>query len=734
VILRCATEIPPIDFQITTVRSLMAAASETTLEEGDQVYLVSKRWLDRVISRGSDARAKSKVEPEGEIGPIDNSDIIEQVIKDCDGKDFAILKPGLTQDSFELFPKDVWTMVLEWYGIMPGTIPLLRTAHNTALDKMGIPNIQFEYYPLVFTIHRLWSEGSTINLSQKLKVENPPAPVLVVSRSVPYQEFLRKLKKVSGIGVSQKVRVWGIPRLQPAEEPATTSMDMGTPPPSRPNSPSSTTILPVVREPQDSWTDLLLDVATFLTLEKGTGRQLVDAVDQTNNSNYNGHSDLSMTGLGESQSLALDEHISGSDYVSNYVPKKNSKAVIRGATTISNSQTNSGRNSPTPSSGPMTRGRTGAQRSGRVIGTVGLGNMGNTCYMNSALQCVRSVEELTKYFLTGASIKEINEDNPLGNHGNVARAYGKLLTSIYADSVPPSVVPREFKNTIGRYAPSFSGYGQQDSQEFLGFLLDGLQEDLSRVKKKPYIEKPDSTDEMVNDPEAIRQMAATVWDISKKRDDSVIADLFTGMYKSTVVCPVCDKISITFDPFNNLTLQLPIESAWTSQITYLPLNSKPIHIIVDIDKQGSIRVMKEFISQKVGVPAEQLFVAEEFKFKFYKQFGDKLIASEEIGAQDNIYVFELEAKPTNWPAPARLVKKKKQKFSYNNDSEEEEIPGWEDPLAENMLVPVFYRYPNTDPPPRYGTRKEWNLSPVPHFIMLTPEEVTMDTPPSYSLC
>ena len=113
--------------------------------------------------------------------------------------------------------------------------------------------------------------------------------------------------------------------------------------------------------------------------------------------------------------------------------------------------------------------------------------------MNSALQCVRSVEELTKYFLTGVAEHEINNDNPLGNNGDVARAYGNLLMEIYKDPAPQSVAPRHFKNIIGRYAPSFSGYAQQDSQEFLGFLLDGLQEDLSRVKKKPYIEKPDST-------------------------------------------------------------------------------------------------------------------------------------------------------------------------------------------------------------------------------------------------
>ena len=113
----------------------------------------------------------------------------------------------------------------------------------------------------------------------------------------------------------------------------------------------------------------------------------------------------------------------------------------------------------------------------------------------------------------------VESENPLGNNGQVALAYQELLHDIY-NTKSPSVAPRNFKNIIGRYAPSFSGYGQQDSQEFLGFLLDGLQEDLSRVKKKPYIEKPDSTDDMVNNPEAIREMAAKVWDITKKRDDS----------------------------------------------------------------------------------------------------------------------------------------------------------------------------------------------------------------------
>ncbi|TAQ84249.1 hypothetical protein B7494_g7427 [Chlorociboria aeruginascens] len=721
------TTIPDIDTQISTVETLVQASLERQVTEGARVFLVSKKWLHRVQSRGTTARQNSKEEPEGEIGPIDNSDIIKDIFKDCEGKDFVQLRHGIGVEAFEMFPEDAWQLVMEWYGLIPGSLPIERFAHNTNPGRNAIPHMVFEFHPPIITVHRLWSDIHPQLLSQMVKASRPPAPVFVVSRSSSYNEFLKRVKKKADIDLTRKVRVWRVPRALPAAEPVAATASTATPPPSRPSSPAAG--LPSdsnTPKNQHSWKGLLLDVATFANLDKGTERELVDFPDTTNDRKYNGHLNLGTAGLGDDQALVLDEHITGDEYVLNSTSRSRSsphnanKSSITGLTNQSNSQTNSGRNSPAPS-GPMTRGRT--QRTGKTPGSVGLSNLGNTCYMNSALQCLKGVEELTKYFLAGCSENDLNYENPLGYRGDIANAYLGLLQEIYKQPVPTSVTPRAFKNAIGRHAPSFSGYGQQDSQEFLGFLLDGLQEDLSRVAKKPYIEKPDSTDEMVNNPEAIREMAAKVWDITKKRDDSVIADLFTGMYKSTLHCPVCAKVSITFDPFNNLTLQLPIENSWSHRVCYLPLNDRPVQICVDMDKNGSIMAMKEFVSKKVGVPVERLFAAEEFKSKIYKVYEDYKVASEEIGSNDNPIVYELESKPSNWPPTQKLAKKQKLKISPTYDSDED-TPGLADPAAQKMIVPVLHRRFNTEKNSRpYGRNiNSFSCAALPHFIILTPEE------------
>lgn len=111
--------------------------------------------------------------------------------------------------------------------------------------------------------------------------------------------------------------------------------------------------------------------------------------------------------------------------------------------------------------------------------------------MNSALQCLSNTPHLTKYFVRGEYKDELNYDNPLGMRGEIAKAFAGLLLQIWTGEYS-AVAPRQFKTQVGRFAPQFSGYQQQDSQELLAFLLDGLHEDLNRIQKKPYIELKDA--------------------------------------------------------------------------------------------------------------------------------------------------------------------------------------------------------------------------------------------------
>lgn len=57
-------------------------------------------------------------------------------------------------------------------------------------------------------------------------------------------------------------------------------------------------------------------------------------------------------------------------------------------------------------------------------------------------------------------------------------------------------------------------------QELLAFLLDGLHEDLNRVKQKPYIEMKDSGSR----PD--EEVANECWKNHKARNDSLIVDVF----------------------------------------------------------------------------------------------------------------------------------------------------------------------------------------------------------------
>ena len=397
---------PSIDDQINEVQELIKQGS---MCEGQKGYVVATKWLNRVLARGTDGVTSDKYAKEareGLIGPVDNTGI--NLVTDRDaydfkdeaGEQFVPLVPGLNLgEDFEILPEAAFELIVKWYSLAQGAAIIRRYCHNTSTSETQ-ENLQWELHPPVFTILKLPNRSA--GLTAKALKEKDAMPIkILASRHELYQHFLKRAKMSAGIDMSTKVRIWRIL----GGLGGSSSSEMMTPAQSRSNSPAPGAILSV-----DPGTKLVVEANNFAGLQLGSQRELVDVNDETANVKYNGHMSLDLAGLRQNEVIVLEEMIGGpggGEWVSDNVASKIKThgnvpvSVTRsGNTTVKDSlkpTANTSRaTSPAPN-GIMTRGRTA--KNGHVRGSVGLSNLGNTCYMNSALQCIRSVEELTHYFL-----------------------------------------------------------------------------------------------------------------------------------------------------------------------------------------------------------------------------------------------------------------------------------------------------------------------------------------------
>jgi ubiquitin carboxyl-terminal hydrolase 4/11 len=382
----------------------------------------------------------------------------------------------------------------------------------------------------------------------------------------------------------------------------------------------------------------------------------------------------------------------------------------------------------------------------RLYGS-GLGNLGNTCFMNSTLQCLAHTEPLQRYFLSGEYERDLNRDNPLGTGGELAIQFAKLLKEMYIVEPPrallnsnytnvrttrymtayntPSndfsstsnvVYPRSFKNTLGKHAEQFMGYDQHDSQELATYLLDALHEDTNRVTIKPYVEKPEQG-ENESDEEAARK----AWELHLKREDSRVLENFMGLVKSRVECntPGCGRVSTTFDPVMYLSVPIPGSSERVLQVTYVPLepSERPKNLFISIAKTANVgellkKVQAQVADQFPSLPKSSLEDLCATDISWQKEVNSWFSYKDEIEyirEHDTTFVYELRSekeirklhdeKQNTWEAELATAKRlgvqdcnfvQRYQLDPSVESSLCSDEGWDDAIHNYFQIPAIY--------------------------------------------
>ncbi|QRV75770.1 ubiquitin carboxyl-terminal hydrolase [Ceratobasidium sp. AG-Ba] len=523
------------------------------------------------------------------------ADITEATLGPVDNSDLVHLGThemllGLVEGyQFELVPEEGWKKLTEWYG-EPSIV--LRRSVVSYPTASGLPETRVEVYHPHFFVFQLVPESSTPIPHAKIDITSN-ASLSALGETV---------ASALGVQSSSRYRLWNMPPITSKTGIPISQVERGT----------------LLLVPSDD---------SILVTEFGRMGRV-----------------FAMEVCGEDGQWLLDAELVAA-------PEDPLKLVDFGSL---GEQLDSGGPFPGRTVGPPV-----------PRGSMGLQNLGHTCFMNAGLQCLLHIPELERYFLKNLHLHELNPNNPVSTDGKMAVAFNTVVHQAYPPEAKPNLefdgprrigsssayTARYFHDTLCLYAPIFAGYEENDSQELVGMVLDSLHEDLNRVLKKPYVERPEWPDEDLGEKtaETEARIARETWEGHVRRNDSIIADLFHGMYKSTLSCLSCGKISVTFEPFVSLPLPLPDTLApWSHDIYYVPwdIKEKPFSVRLELPKGSSVADLTEKLAICQKVKQSNLLVTEVWKHIFFKFFNDDADITD-ASANDVLVVYELPV-----PAPS----------------------------------------------------------------------------------
>jgi len=204
-------------------------------------------------------------------------------------------------------------------------------------------------------------------------------------------------------------------------------------------------------------------------------------------------------------------------------------------------------------------------------GAVGLHNLGNTCYMNAALQCLSHTALLTETILSS-----FFQSRVVSSKSNkklvVSISYAEWLEKMWSNKYT-TIAPREVKSAISSRVRMFRGFTQHDSQELLQYLLQEL----------------------------------------LKFDEDIVSKLIRVKVRIVKTCTMCNLTKSTSDPRLGLALPLPEEKLRLIPFVFVPWKRTTNTLSrygVWVQKDGNCNDLKRNVSDMLKISCQNIVLAE----------------------------------------------------------------------------------------------------------------------------